>query len=206
MSQASADHERARGAGCAVWFTGIPASGKTTIAKAVERILRERGLRVENLDGDEVRKVLSPLEKWSREDIERHLTRVTWVAKVLARNGVIALISAVAPHKEFRDRARSQIERFVEVYVRCPVAVCRQRDPQGLYKRVDEGKATDVPGVHFPYEEPDRAELILDTDQEPVEASVAKTLRRLEELGHLAVYDAAEQAQVVERLSKLGYL
>ena len=206
MAHGESTLETTRSAGCVVWFTGLPGSGKTTIAKAVEQRLRERGLLVENLDGDEVRRVLSPLEKWSKQDIDRHLNRVTWVAQVLARNGVIALISAVAPYQEFRARARAQIENFVEVYVRCPLEVCQERDPQGLFKRVEEGTATNVPGVHFPYEESDHPELILDTDQEPVEASVEHTLRRLEELGYLAVYSEAEKQKVIERLSKFGYL
>ena len=158
--------------GCVVWLTGLPGSGKTTIARAVEKELKQQGFRVEVLDGDEVRRWLSPKEGFTREDREIHLRRVAHVAKLLARNGVIVLCSFVSPYKKIRREVRKIIESenipFIEVYVKCSLEECIKRDPKGLYKRALSGKIKHMTGIDDLYEEPERAELILDTEKKDV--------------------------------------
>jgi len=115
--------------GFCIWFTGVPASGKSTVAQAVEQRLRARGVKVENLDADEVRKNLSPDLRFSKEDRDMNTKRLAYMASLLCRNGASALIAAVASYREFRDRARRMIERFVEEWEDCPLEECRRRDP-----------------------------------------------------------------------------
>ncbi len=169
-----------------VWFTGLPGSGKTTIAKVVEEELKKRGRRVELLDGDEVRTWLSPNEGFSREDRERHLRRVAHVCQLLARNGVVVLASFVSPYLSTREYARKTIGKFVEVYVKCSLLTCMRRDPKGLYRKATEGKVANMTGVQDPYEEPSTSEVIVDTDNLAVEESARVVLRGLATLGFLS--------------------
>ena len=118
--------------GFTVWFTGLPSSGKTTLAKAVEQELRRRSLKVERLDGDIVRESLSRDLGFSKEDRAKNIARVTFVAKLLTRNGVAVLCSFVSPYREVRARARAEIGDFVEVFCKCPLEVCMERDVKGM--------------------------------------------------------------------------
>ncbi|MCD6509152.1 MAG: adenylyl-sulfate kinase [Thermoprotei archaeon] len=175
--------------GAVIWFTGLPGSGKTTVAKGVMRRLKEMGYKVELLDGDEVRKWLSPEAGFTREDRERHLIRVAHVAKLLARNGVLALCSFVSPYRYVRQRVRGIIEEeapFVEVYVRCSLNECMRRDPKGLYKRALRGEIKHMTGVDDPYEEPLKPEVIVDTEHESISTCVVKVLNKLKELDIIA--------------------
>jgi len=198
--------------GFCIWFTGVPASGKSTIAGAVEKRLRARGVKLENLDADEVRKNLSPDLKFSKEDRDMNTKRLAYMSMLLCRNGVSALVAAVASYREFRDRARRMIDNFVEVFVDCPTEVCRQRDPKGLYARGDRGEVNDIAGVHQPYEEPLDPEVHLKTDQMTVDEAADTVIRRLEELGYLPredaeeVYSPEEEEKIKARLKSLGYL
>ena len=176
--------------GFVVWLTGLPSSGKTTVARILEEELRGRGLRVELLDGDEVRRWLSPEAGFSREDRERHLRRVAYVSKLLARNGVAVIASFVSPYRSVREEARRLVEaeglRFVEVYVKCPLEVCMERDVKGLYRRALRGEISDMTGVQDPYEEPTKPEVVVETDRETPEECAGKILRKLVELGCLS--------------------
>jgi len=176
---------RERERGFTLWFTGLPCSGKTTLADAVAEELRRRGLRVERLDGDVVRRTLSRDLGFSREDREENIRRVAFVAKLLTRNGVAVLTSFVSPYRKMREEARREIGDFVEVYVKCPLEVCMQRDVKGMYKRALAGEIENFTGVSDPYEEPLNPEIVVETDKESVEACVNKILRKLEELGYL---------------------
>ncbi len=173
--------------GFVVWFTGLPGSGKTTIARRLEKILKSMGYRVEVLDGDEVRKWLSPEAGFTREDRERHLRRVAYVSKLLARNGVIVLASFVSPYRSIRKEIRKIIEdeglKFVEVYVKCSLQECIRRDPKGLYKKALAGEIKNFTGISDVYEEPENPEVTVDTEHESVDECVRKVLDKLVEMG-----------------------
>ena len=173
--------------GAVIWFTGIAGSGKSTIAGEVEQRLRERGLPVENLDADEVRANLSPNLGYTPEARDENTKRLAWMGKMLSKYGVNVVISAVSPLRKYRDRAREYCPRFMEVQVLCPLEVCRQRDPKGLYARAERGEINDIAGLHQPYEEAENAEVILRTDEISIEEAAEIVLQKAEELGHLSV-------------------
>ncbi len=174
--------------GFAIWMTGLPGSGKSTLARLVETTLRERyGLSVEVLDGDEVRKGLSRDLGLSKEDREEHARRVSYVAKVLARNGVVAIVALISPYRKSRSEARDMIgqERFVEVYVKAPLSVCEARDPKGLYAKARSGEIDNMTGIQHPYEEPENPDLVVDTSGSTPDASVSELVAGLHRLGKL---------------------
>jgi adenylylsulfate kinase len=171
--------------GFTAWFTGLPCSGKTTVADTVAEILRERGYRVERLDGDIVRKGLTQDLGFSKEDRDENIKRVTFVAKLLTRNGVGVLATFVSPYRERRAKTREEIGDFIEIYTRCPLEVCIERDPKGMYKKALAGDIENFTGIDDPYEEPENPELVLDTDKETIDESVEKVLNKLVELGYL---------------------
>jgi adenylylsulfate kinase len=171
--------------GFTVWFTGLPCCGKTTIADQVAIVLKKKDYTVERLDGDVVRQCLTSDLGFSKKDRDENIRRVTFVAKMLTRNNVIVLATFVSPFREQRRNARKEIERFVEVYVRCPVEICMKRDVKGMYQRALEGKIKHFTGVDDPYEEPEHPELILNTDTESPEESVKKVLQIVEKLGYI---------------------
>jgi adenylylsulfate kinase len=172
--------------GFTAWFTGLPCSGKTTVADAVADVLRERGYRVERLDGDIVRKDLTSDLGFSKEDRDENIKRVTFVSKLLSRNGIAVLATFVSPYRERRRKTREEIDNFVEVFVRCPVDVCIERDVKGMYKKALAGEITGFTGVDDPYEEPENPEVILYTEREILEESVQKVLNRLQKLGYIS--------------------
>lgn len=194
--------------GFTIWFTGLSGAGKSTLSQIIEKRLRDRGRNVEVLDGDIVRTHLSKGLGFSREDRDTNIKRIAFVCSLLTRNGVICISAAIAPYREAREWARKEIGDFVEVYLKCPIEVCRQRDVKGLYKLVDEGKLKGFTGVDDPYEEPENPELVIETDKETVEESVARIFARLEELGYLEPEEMPEEdAKVVnDRLATLDYL
>ena len=194
--------------GFTIWFTGLSGSGKSTLSEVIEQHMKVLGRNVEVLDGDIVRTHLSKGLGFSREDRDTNIKRIGFVCNLLTRNGVICISAAIAPYREARDWARKEIGNFVEVYVKCPLEVCRQRDVKGLYKLVDEGKIKNFTGVDDPYEEPVHPELIVETDKETVEESVARIFAKLTQLGYLEAEDDHEDESkvVVDRLAALGYL
>ena len=171
--------------GLTIWFTGLSGAGKSTLSEALEDRLKAAGRNVEILDGDIVRTHLSKGLGFSREDRDTNIKRIAFVCGLLTRNGVVCISAAISPYREAREWARQEIGNFVEVYVKCPLDVCRERDVKGLYKLVDEGKITGFTGVDDPYEEPQHPELVLETDKETVEESLGRIFARLEELGYL---------------------
>jgi len=171
--------------GFTAWFTGIPCCGKTTIADKVAQVLKQRGYMVERLDGDIVRQGLTDDLGFSKKDRDENIKRVTFVAKLLTRNGVAVLTTFVSPYKEMRNKARKEIENFLEIYVKCPVDLCIKRDVKGMYKKAREGKIKNFTGLDDPYEEPEHPELTLFTDKETIDESVQKTINKLIELGYI---------------------
>ena len=176
--------EQARQGFC-IWLTGLPSAGKTTISHELAPRLVARGWRVELLDGDEVRRGLSSDLGFDRAAREQHAKRVTFVAKVLARNGVIPIVALISPYATSRALARQEVGRFVEVYIRTPVEVCEQRDVKGLYKKALAGEIKSFTGVSDPYEEPLNPELVVDSSVETVDQSLGKLIGRLEELNYI---------------------
>jgi adenylyl-sulfate kinase len=197
--------------GFTLWFTGLPSSGKSTLARQVEEILLERGMNVEVLDGDEVRENLSKGLGFSKEDRDINIRRIGFVAKLLSRNGAVAITAAISPYRELRDEMRRAIGRFVEVYVQCPIEVLTERDVKGLYKKALAGEIKHFTGVDDPYEAPAKAEIVIESDKESVEESVAKIITTLEVMEYIprAVggdYSAAEEETIKKRLKDLGYI
>ena len=194
--------------GFTIWFTGLSGSGKSTLSEIIEERLKARGRNVEILDGDIVRTHLSKGLGFSREDRDTNIKRIAFVCGLLTRNGVICISAAIAPYGEAREWARHEIKNFVEVYVKCPIEVCRQRDVKGLYKLVDEGKIKNFTGVDDPYEEPEHPDLVIETDKESIEESVERIFAKLVELGYLEAEETNEDDSkvVTDRLAALGYL
>ncbi len=171
--------------GVTIWFTGLPCSGKTTLAKAVREELERRGYYVESLDGDVTRKYLSKGLGFSKEDRDENIRRVGFVCSLLTKAGAIVTAAFVSPYEAIRQEIRQQIKDFVLVYVRCPVEVCIERDVKGMYKKALAGEIKNFTGISDPYEEPKNPEIIVDTDKETIEESASKVIRKLEELGYI---------------------
>jgi adenylyl-sulfate kinase len=174
------------GQGVVLWLTGLSGAGKSTLARATEDRLRALGLRVEVLDGDEVREHLSKGLGFSREDRDTNVLRIAFVAGLLARNGVVAITAAISPYRDTRARARALCgARFCEVYVSAPLEACEARDVKGLYKRARAGELPSFTGVSDPYEAPERPELEVRSHEVTVDQGVDQILSLLRERGVL---------------------
>ena len=173
--------------GGTLWLTGLSGAGKTTIADAVAQQLRPAGREVEVLDGDELRRGLSAGLGFSREDRDTHVRRVGFVAELLARHGVVALVPVIAPYAATRDEVRTQHDihgtGYLEVHVATPLAECARRDVKGLYAKAAAGEITAMTGVDDPYEEPDKPDLRLDTTGIDVASAARRVLDLLTERG-----------------------
>jgi len=198
--------------GFTLWFTGLSGSGKTTLARGVESILRERGMKVEVLDGDIIRQNLSKGLGFSKEDRDTNIKRIGFVCKLLTRNGVVAIGSAISPYREVRYFVRQDIGDFVLVYVKCPLEVLIQRDVKGLYQKALSGEIPNFTGISDPYEEPLDPEIIIDTAVESSQESIGKIIAKLEELEYIPpapqqpVYSEEEEKEIEDRLHALGYI
>jgi len=172
--------------GFTLWFTGLSGAGKSTISTLVERELRQRGLRVELLDGDVVRTNLSKGLGFSKEDRDENIRRIGFVCHLLSRNGVAAIVAAISPYRAVRDEVRAKIGKFVEVYVECPLDTLVERDVKGLYKKALAGEIQHFTGVSDPYEPPLNPEVVVRTNEETPAESAAKILAALDRLGYHA--------------------
>ena len=192
--------------GFTLWFTGLSGAGKTTLTNALAPQLRARGVKIEVLDGDEVRTNLSKGLGFSKEDRDANIRRIGYVSRLLARNGVGVIAAAISPYREIRDEVRRLVQAdgaaFVEVFVKASIDALVARDVKGLYKKALAGEIKQFTGVSDPYEEPIEPEVVVETDRETVEESAAKILARLEELNLIAAHqtvnaadDAAESAR-----------
>lgn len=191
--------------GFTVWLTGLPCSGKSTIARQLARSLLRRGRRVEVLDGDIVRQNLSYGLGFSREDRDRNIRRIAFVASLLARNGVIVIVALVSPYRAARDEARRLLQEFFEVHVDCPGSECERRDVKGMYKRARAGELPGFTGVDDPYEVPLAPELTVLTNSQSSVESVARVEAALLAAGRLSPEDPdlGDSAVVEERYSRL---
>lgn len=169
--------------GFCLWLTGLPSAGKTTIGRALVPKLEARGWNVELLDGDEIRMGLSSDLGFDRKAREMHASRVTYVAKVLARNGVIPIVTLISPYATSRAKARQDIGSFVEIYVTTPLAICEERDVKGLYKKARAGQIKEMTGIDDPYEPPEYPEIRIETEHHSPVESADEILRELERRG-----------------------
>jgi adenylylsulfate kinase len=177
-----------RPGGFVLWMTGLPGSGKTTLALILEELLeRDFDRYAEILDGDEFRKGISRDLGLSKEDRQEHAHRVSYVGKLLAKNGVVGIVALISPYRKSREEAREIIgkDRFVEVYVKASLATCEKRDPKGLYKKARSGEITNMTGIQDPYEVPESPDIIVDTEASDAKGSAKMIIERLIELGHL---------------------
>jgi adenylylsulfate kinase len=167
--------------GCVLWLTGLCASGKTTIAKGLEQELKKRHCLVEVLDGDAIRTSLSRGLSYNRDDRITNMRRIAFVANLLSRNDVIAIVAAIGPYRETRDEIRRNISTdFIEVYLDAPLEVCEARDVKGLYAMARAGELLAFTGIDDPYEEPIDPDLVCHTAEETPEQSIDTILAELE--------------------------
>jgi len=170
--------------GFVVWLEGLSGSGKTTLSRGLAPALRSAGWKVEILDGDEVRQMFSPELGYNRKDRELHARRVSYVARMLARNGVATLVAMITPYETSRQAARADVETpFEEVWLRCPLEICQARDPKGIYRKAAAGTVRRITGVDDPFEEPLNPDLVVDTATASVPACVELILRHLASRG-----------------------
>jgi len=176
--------------GFTVWFTGLSGAGKSTLAEALKPALKARGHNVEILDGDIVRTNLSKGLGFSKEDRDTNILRIGFVAHLLARNGVAVITAAISPYRDIRDQNRELIGDFVEVYAKCSIEELTRRDVKGLYEKALRGEIQNFTGISDPYEEPLNPEVVVDTEKETMEESLAKILSHLEQKGYVAATGA----------------
>jgi adenylyl-sulfate kinase len=167
--------------GFVVWFTGLSGAGKSTLAGHLAPVLRERGLNVEVLDGDEVRTNLSKGLGFSKEDRDTNILRIGYVAKLLARNGVAVITAAISPYAEIRDQVRATIDNFVEVHVDCSIEELTRRDVKGLYEKALRGEIQNFTGISDPYEAPANPEVHVNSQTQSEQESLAAILAYLEQ-------------------------
>ena len=172
--------------GFTLWMTGLSGAGKTTVAKALTELLTARGILIERLDGDVVRESLTKDLGFSKEDRDKNIERVTFVAKLLSRNNVGVVASFISPYAETRDFVRRETTNFIEVFVHAPIEVCAERDVKGLYAKAFAGEIPNFTGVSDPYEAPENADIVLNTHLETIEESVQKVVDYLEQHGYIS--------------------
>lgn len=172
-----------------VWFTGLPSSGKSTIAHLLEKELFSRAIRTYVLDGDNVRHGLNSNLGFNREDRRENLRRIVELSKLMMDAGLIVLAAFISPYKEDREYVRNRFhsDNFLEIYVRCSVEECERRDPKGNYKKARAGIIKDYTGISAPYEEPEKPDLLIDTEDVDLESSVHKVLELLDKKNFISL-------------------
>lgn len=200
-----------------LWFMGLPASGKSTLAKRVEKRLRDRDIAVENLDGDELRKNLHPDLGFTREEREINNRRTAFICRLLNRNGITTIVAMITPFRDAQQKAREIVEEegeFHLIYVKASPEVCADRDPKGLYEQAKAGKLDNFTGVNHPFQEPLDPDLIVDTEERDPDACVREIMDYLKdeliETDPRREYEfdisREEEVEIENRLRDLGYI
>jgi adenylyl-sulfate kinase len=171
--------------GFAVWITGLPAAGKSTLTRALVTQLAERGINAAVLESDALRQVFTPHPGYGEEERTAFYGQMTWVGALLVRHGVPVIFDATANRRCLREAARRAIPRFLEVSVECPLEVCMARDPKGIYRRARQGEATNVPGIQAVYESPEDPDVVVYGDRETPEAAAQRVIAKARERGYL---------------------
>ncbi len=200
--------------GFTLWFTGLPCSGKSTLAEIIAKDLEKRGRLVDILDGDVVRTHLTKGLGFSKEDRDTNIRRIGYVCGLISKHGGIAISAAISPYRNVRDEVRAGVSKnsvFVEIFVDTPLEVCIQRDVKGMYKKALAGEMKGFTGIDDPYEPPMNPELVIKTIEENEQQSAARILGKLEQMGliepaHEPAYTPEEAEKIRERLEKLGYI
>lgn len=166
-----------------IWFTGLSGSGKSTVSVALEKALFNEGKQTYRLDGDNVRHGLNKNLGFSPEDRTENIRRIGEVAKLMVDAGSITVTVFISPYKQDRDNVRAILkdDEFIEVYTKCSVEECENRDPKGLYKKARSGEIPEFTGISAPYEAPDHPEIILDTEHESIDQSVDRVIQYLKQ-------------------------
>jgi adenylyl-sulfate kinase len=165
--------------GFVLWLTGYSGSGKTTIAKAIEKELKNKNIKIERLDGDTVRQHLTKDLGFSKEDRNTNIERIIFVSKLLSRNNIGVIVSFISPYEEMRNKAKQETTNFIECHINCPIEICEKRDVKGLYKKARNNEIKNLTGINDPYEIPTSPDLILNTDKETIEQSTNKAIQYL---------------------------
>jgi adenylyl-sulfate kinase len=197
--------------GFTLWFTGLSGAGKSTLAVEIEQELRDRGMNVELLDGDEVRQNLSKGLGFSKEDRDTNIRRIGYVANLLSRNDTVAITAAISPYRSVRQEIRRMTETFFEVYTECDLDELERRDVKGLYKKARAGEIKNFTGIDDPYEAPENAECVVNTHRETPEESLENILTALEDRGLIPPasrpdYTPEEAPMIHGRLKEKGYI
>jgi len=172
-----------------LWFTGLSGSGKSTLSHGVEAVLLEKSIHTYVLDGDNLRTGLSKDLGFSSEDREENIRRIGEVSKLFLDAGIITLSAFISPYKKDRDIVRSLVDPgdFIEIFVKCPVSVCEERDPKGLYKKARSGEIPEFTGISSPYEEPENPEIVVDTSKQSIEESILSIVDYLEQKKYFSI-------------------
>ena len=171
--------------GFAVYLTGLPSSGKTTLAQAIRDVLSQAGISVQVIDSDEMRLILTPHPTYSSQERDWFYEALAFIAALLVNNGINVIIAATAPLRAHRQAARARIDRITEVHLSCPVEVCRARDPKGLWEQADAGKIKTLPGAGAPYEPPESPEMRVNTGHLSAEAAANLVINQLKQKGYI---------------------
>ncbi len=173
--------------GFAVWVTGLPASGKSTLVKWLKAEFDKRGLDVAVLESDVLREVFTPIPRYDEAEREAFYHQMVYIGTLLTQHGIPVIFDATANRRRYRDQAREQIPRFMEVYVDCPLETCIARDPKGIYRKAREGKTDTVPGLQSSYEPPEEPGVVVDGGRETPETAARRVMTKLAEMGFLPV-------------------
>ena len=167
----------------AIWITGLPASGKSTLTAALKGQLAELGIDIAVLESDSLRKILTPNPRYDETERALFYRQMVYIGKLLVDHGVPVIFDATANLRVYRDQARAEIPRFFEIYVEVPVSICIERDPKGIYRQAKEGGAATVPGVQAQYEPPENPDLVIYGDREPSESAAQRVVALLARKG-----------------------
>ncbi len=167
--------------GFAIWITGLPASGKSTLAACLSRLFDREGMYAEVLETDEVRKIVTPNPTYSEEEREAFYKSLAYIGGLLTKNGVNVILDATANLKKYRDFGRDYIKDIMLVYLKCPLELCMKRDPKGIYRRALAGEFHTVPGLQIPFEEPENADVVIDVTKFSAEEAASIIFKKINE-------------------------
>lgn len=168
--------------GFAIWITGLPASGKSTVAGFLKRLFEQKNIRVQILETDEVRKILTPNPVYTEEEREVFYKSLAYIGKLLTDNGVGVILDATANLRKYRDFGKEQIGSIMIAYLKCPLEFCMRRDPKGIYQRALRGEYKTVPGLQIPFEEPLDADVVIEADKVDAEQAAMLIFEKAREV------------------------